>query len=162
MNNPNKIITHHALSSRHHTVNDVNEWHKVRWPRFISRRGYHVGYHYVIGWDGTVTQTRDHDEEGAHCIGQNRSSIGVCFMGNFDLHYPSKEQEAAWCDLYERIGNGMPVFPHRLYATKSCHGKLLSDDYFAVMVIANRKRQLLERINQLQSLLRSMLLQRRV
>lgn len=161
MNKPTKFILHHALSSPYHTVKDVNEWHKARWPGFVSRRGYHVGYHYVIDWDGTVTQTRDLDEVGAHCIGQNASSIGVCFMGNFDLHYPSKEQEAAWCDLYDRIGNGMPIYPHRKYATKSCWGKLLSDFYFADMVQERRKIQLHERINQLRSQLQSLILRKR-
>lgn len=161
MNVPNKIITHHALSAKHHIAEDVNDWHKTRWPNFVSKDGWHVGYHYVIDWDGTVTQTRYHDEEGAHCIGQNKSSIGVCFMGNFDNHMPSLEQEEAWVKLYEDIGDGMPVYPHRKYATKSCHGKLLSDDYFARMVEVKRREQLIERIKQLISQLRSLIENRR-
>lgn len=160
-NRPTKIITHHALSAKHHTVADVDDWHALRWPGFVSRRGYHVGYHYVIDWNGTITQTRDHDEEGAHCIGQNKSSIGVCFMGNFDNHMPSQEQESAWVMLYDRIGNGMPVYPHRKYATKSCHGALLTDDYFARMVTDKRKAQLLERVRQLMTKLVSILTAKR-
>ena len=117
----------------------------------------HVGYHFVIHWDGTVYQTRALDEEGAHCIGQNTSSIGVCFMGNFDNHMPSQEQEEAWIDLYERIGEGMPVYPHRKYAVKSCHGKLLSDDYFERMVAIERKKQLIHKLEQLVAKLISLL-----
>ena len=74
INKPNKIIVHHALSAIHHTVSEVDSWHKQRWPGFVSDRGYHVGYHFVIAFDGKVTQTRNYEEEGAHCIGQNLSS----------------------------------------------------------------------------------------
>lgn len=135
MNKPTVIITHHALSRKDHTVKDVDNWHRERWPGFTSRAGWHVGYHIVIETDGTVTQTRQFDEEGAHTVGMNTSSIGVCFMGNFDLHYPSDEQNKAWYKVYDTIQKlypNIPCKPHRHYAPyKSCHGKLLTDDYFA-------------------------------
>lgn len=162
MNAPRKIITHHALSAKHHTVKDVDEWHKLRWPGFTGVDGWHVGYHYVIEWDGTITQTRRHYEEGAHCIGQNTSSIGVCFMGNFDNHMPSEEQEASWVRLYDQIGMELPVYPHRRYATKSCHGRLLSDDYFTRLVLIAKRDRLTVLLAQLISRLKSRLTGRRV
>lgn len=153
MNNPTVVITHHAVSLKTHTVDDVDMWHKERWPGFVSRAGYHVGYHYVIDWDGTVTQTREHDEEGAHCIGMNKSSIGVCFMGNFDRHRPSESQLTAWHNLYTTLGRqfpGIKTYPHRKYATKSCHGKMLSDDYFAresqVMTLKEELQRLIAKL----------------
>lgn len=134
MNNPKVIITHHALSKKWHTVRDVDNWHRARWPGFVSRRGYHVGYHYVIDYDGTLTQTREHDEEGAHTIGMNKSSIGVCFMGNFDLYYPSDAQIKTWAKLYVSLMidyPNIPCRPHRHYAAyKTCHGYKLPDNYF--------------------------------
>lgn len=135
LNKPTVVITHHAVSLKTHTVQDVDNWHRQRWPGFVSRAGYHVGYHYVIEWGGKTIQTREHDEEGAHTLGMNTSSIGVCFMGNFDLHMPSPEQLLAWNNLYTKLRKqypGIPTKPHRKYANKSCHGKLLSDDYFTV------------------------------
>jgi len=147
MNIPSKIITHHAVSSTAHTAQDVDAWHKLRWLGFVSKyfknakgEPYHVGYHYVIEWDGKLVQTRELFEEGAHCIGMNNSSIGVCFMGNFDIHMPSPEQLASWKKLYTDLVLKYPVLtpnncvPHRKYANKLCHGKLLSDDYFAKLV----------------------------
>lgn len=147
MNTPTKIITHHALSSRESTAQDVDSWHKLRWPGFVSHyfknnkgKPYHVGYHYVIEWDGTVVQCRDDSEEGAHTVGMNSSSIGVCFMGNFDNMMPSIAQEASWMKLHAKLVVKYPVLtpencvPHRRYANKSCHGKLLSDTYFADLV----------------------------
>ncbi len=157
MNTPKVVITHHAVSLTSHTVKDVDNWHRVRWPGFVSKAGYHVGYHYVIEWDGKVTQTREHHEDGAHCIGMNSSSIGVCFMGNFDLHMPSDAQMASWRALYGNLRKtypNIPTYPHRRYANKSCHGKLLSDDFFTVEAqIASLK----ENLARLKSLLASLI-----
>lgn len=154
MNTPTAIITHHALSRKEHTVHDVEQWHRQRWPEFVSRTGWHVGYHYVIDWDGTTTQCREHDEEGAHTIGMNKSSIGVCFMGNNDLHYPSEAQIAAWNVLFEKLNAAYPnaiYAPHRRYAAyKSCHGKLLTDDYW-------HRQGLMSLIEQLKRLLAKLL-----
>lgn len=141
MNTPTKVITHTAQSQTWHTVRDVDSWHRQRWPGFVSRSGWHVGYHIVIEWDGTWTQTREFDEEGAHCIGQNKSSIGVCFMGNGDLHEPSPQQKSAWVhEVWALIHKQYPtittsdIYPHRAFANKTCHGRLLSDNYYAELV----------------------------
>ena len=32
MNKPTVVITHHALSRKDHTVKDVDNWHRERWP----------------------------------------------------------------------------------------------------------------------------------
>ena len=167
-NNPSKIITHTAASAINHTVLDVDRWHKQRWPGFVSREGWHVGYHYVIEWDGGVTQTREHDEEGAHCIGQNTTSIGVCFMGNGDVHEPSDAQKKAWIHLYAKIHAAYPnitttdIYPHRKWANKSCHGKLLSDTYYVDLLTRDSRKTALQAqivalqatVNRLYSLLR--------
>jgi N-acetylmuramoyl-L-alanine amidase len=133
MNVPEVVITHHALSGDHHTHKDVDKWHTERWPHFVSRLGYRIGYHYIIERDGTVVQTRHHDEEGAHTLGMNRSSIGVCFIGNFDTGTPAQAQIDAWIDLYNKLRAdypNIPTSPHRAFQARTCHGTNLSDDYF--------------------------------
>lgn len=150
MNKPTHIVTHHAASaSPDHTVKDVDDWHRARWPDFRSSLGYWVGYHYVIERDGTVTKTRQEYEEGAHCIGMNLSSIGVCFMGHFDHELPTEAQKQAWMTLYSAIltRHAIPpsrIVPHRHYANKSCHGSLLSDTYFAELVGTVQRKRLLD------------------
>ena len=132
-NKPEVVITHHALSGPTHTVQDLNKWHKERWPNFISRKKYHAGYHYVIEKDGTITQTRYHDEEGAHTLGMNSRSIGVCFMGNFDKEMPTKRQTDAWVTLYNKLlaqYPDIPTAPHRAFSDRTCHGTKLADNHF--------------------------------
>lgn len=162
LNKASVIITHHAVSAPHHTVEDVNKWHEARWSDFISELGWHVGYHYVIELDGKVTQTRGHEEEGAHTIGMNTKSIGVCFMGNFDKHLPTKEQMESWDNLYNQLSiiyPNIPTMPHRAYANKSCHGSLLSDDYFQAY---SNKMRLIDKLNQLIAMLTQLLTNRRM
>lgn len=169
MNTPTVVITHHTggtdasplADSSFATVEDINAWHYVRWPNFVSKRGYHVGYHYVIEKTGKLTQTRNHNEEGAHVIGMNTKSIGVCFAGNFDLTLPTEEQMKTWYTLYGELLKqypNIPTYPHRKYANKTCHGNLLKDDYFAV------KYQIFSltiRINQLKAQLINLLTKKR-
>lgn len=152
MNRPNKIITHTAASSTNYTVAQMDNDHRLRWPGFVSRRGYHVGYHFVIDAFGNVTRTRDMDEEGAHCIGQNTSSIGVCFIGNGDVHEPTRAQINAWIKLYDAITKAYPnitsddIYPHRKWANKTCHGKLLHDRYYADLVGIEGKKKLIREL----------------
>ncbi len=169
VNKPTVIITHHTggtdanprQDTSNHSVNVINSWHKQQWPDFVSSLGYHVGYHYFIDKHGGVTQTRLHTEEGAHCIGMNKKSIGVCFAGNFDVTTPTKAQMNSWWNLYKKIRSqypDIPTYPHRKYATKTCHGRLLSDTFFT---LANQRTELLKQIEQLKNLLASLITKRR-
>ena len=72
----NEIIIHCSATTegRHFTVEDVRRWHKDR--GFAD-----VGYHYLIYLDGSVHAGRPITQVGAHCLGHNAHSIGVCYIG---------------------------------------------------------------------------------
>lgn len=177
MNKPDKIITHHAVSSKKHTAQDVQDWHRRRWnrynpsPTFKAANGepYYVGYHYIIEWSGKVVQCRGHEEEGVHTKGQNFSSIGVCFMGNNDVHLPSNSQLDSWRRLYKKLSKefgNLPVYPHRKYSNKSCHGSLLPDSYYSDVLSESPKveklKALLTQLEQLISRVRAMITKERM
>ena len=75
----NKIIVHCSATKegQYFTVADITRWHKERGFRTI-------GYHYVIYLDGTIEVGRTPSEVGAHCLGQNANSIGICYIGGLD------------------------------------------------------------------------------
>lgn len=56
------------------TARDIDHWHRQRGFRKI-------GYHYVILRDGLVEGGRLEGEAGAHAIGYNDKSIGICLVG---------------------------------------------------------------------------------
>ena len=59
------------------TAADIDCWHRAR--GFWS-----IGYHYVIRLDGTIEPGRDVTLDGAHCMGWNQRSIGICYVGGLD------------------------------------------------------------------------------
>lgn len=150
--NKNKVkylIIHHTGGVRdnpladtsHHTFYDVNSWHRQDqnvWLGYYSSLGYSIGYHYFIEKDGKTTQGRAHTDEGAHCIGHNRESLGICLAGNFDVTLPTKEQETALKDLLNTLKKEYPsavIFPHRTFANKSCYGRKLGDTWASDLII---------------------------
>ena len=49
------------------------------------QRGFReIGYHYYITRDGQVHEGRPLWQQGAHCHGHNRHSIGICYEGGLD------------------------------------------------------------------------------
>lgn len=141
MNKPEGLIIHHTggtianpkADTSHHTFEIVDAYHRGLW-QFKSSLGHYIGYHYFIDKTGKVTQGRGDLDEGAHCIGKNKTSIGICLAGNFDVTLPTPEQEKALklliTDLKEKFKiPAMRIVPHRAYSKKSCYGSRLRDDW---------------------------------
>lgn len=125
MNNPNKIIIHHSAGTDNKVLKD-----------FDSIRNYHInengwrdiGYHYVVesvNNEYKVIQGRKETDTGAHTVGQNNNSIGICVIGNFMNESPSNGQIQALVnlikDIHSRYGK-LPIYGHRDFNSTSCPG----------------------------------------
>lgn len=161
------IIIHHTggtdsnplADTSNQTFEVVNQYHKEKF-NFISSLGHHIGYHYFIEKNGLVRQGRAHTDEGAHTIGQNKSSIGVCMAGNFDLTVPTKEQEEALKLLLSKLIAQYlipisAIVPHRKFASKTCYGRRLPDNWAQKLLMNTTTLQLL--VEQLKQLLNKLL-----
>ena len=62
----------------------IKQWHRAR--GFAD-----IGYHYIIDLDGTIEKGRDESLVGAHCIGKNAISIGICYIGGCDKNLKPKD-----------------------------------------------------------------------
>jgi N-acetyl-anhydromuramyl-L-alanine amidase AmpD len=167
MNKPDCIIVHHTggtnsnplADTSHHTFAVVNEWHRQQW-NFKSSLGHFIGYHYFIDKAGVVTQGRAHSDVGAHTIGKNQSSIGVCLAGNFDVTDPSPAQIEALRALLKKLMSALLVtpnriYPHRKFSNKTCYGNRLDNQWAAQLVMgevdeAKLRAELLAQIEFLQ------------
>lgn len=118
------IIVHCSATpaGRDVTVADIDRWHRARGFRSI-------GYHYVVLLDGTVCPGRPEDAVGAHCLGQNATSIGVCYVGGLDADGSTPRdtrtpaQRRALLDLLADLLRRYPgavVRGHRDFAPKAC------------------------------------------
>ena len=80
-----------------------------------------TGYHYYITRDGTTYQTRHEQLIGAHAIGFNSHSLGVCYEGGYDEHEEAtdtrtKAQKTALLKLLRRLKKAHPdarILGHR-------------------------------------------------
>ena len=119
----NEIIIHCSATKagQDFDVNDIDRWHKER-----GWKG--VGYHYVIKLDGTIQEGRPLDQIGAHCIGHNKKSIGICYIGGLDKSGKPKDTRTVAQkeslrllvnQLLERFP-GSKVYGHNEFAPKHC------------------------------------------
>ncbi len=73
------LVVHSSATrpSQNIGVKDIERWHRER--GFIA-----VGYHYVIKRSGGVDPGRPDDVVGAHAVGANHNSVGICMVGGVD------------------------------------------------------------------------------
>lgn len=92
---PDTIIIHCSATKEtsSYPVEQLDTEHKTRGFRRPVQNELlkHIGYQYYIRRDGTVIKGRHEDETGAHCLGWNSRSIGVCYEGGLDLAGNAKD-----------------------------------------------------------------------
>ncbi len=53
----------------------------------VKEKGYkNIGYHFVIRRNGEIETGRDIEEVGAHVLGFNSCSVGICLVGGVDAN----------------------------------------------------------------------------
>ena len=125
LNDPKYIIIHHGAGLLN--FEQVNEYHKSKWG-FRSILNFYIGYQYFISYSGRVYQGRVDNEEGAHTIGYNKQSIGICLQGNMEIEEPTLAQLTALEKLVKEKKaryNIKVVNGHRDFSSTSCPGRNL-------------------------------------
>ena len=85
-----KIIIHCSatIEGKNYNAQDIAEWH-------IKKGMSKIGYHFVINLDGKIEKGRSVEYIGAHCLGQNENSIGICYIGGLDKNKCPKDTRTA-------------------------------------------------------------------
>ena len=105
------------------SAKDINDWH--------HDRGFQngIGYHYVVRRDGSIELGRPLEMIGAHVVGHNRHSIGICYEGGLnsfgdDADTRTPEQKVTLRKLLEELHRMFPkalIVGHRdLNPGKKC------------------------------------------
>lgn len=119
-----KIIIHCSATpeGKDYTVADIDRWHRQRGFRCI-------GYHYVVYRDGSIHEGRSLSEVGAHCLGQDANSIGICYIGGCEAHSQvpkdtrTQAQTASLIELVKKLRMQFPgatVHGHNEFTNKDC------------------------------------------
>jgi hypothetical protein len=107
-------------------VAEIKRWH-------IEERHFDdIGYHWIIDRDGTIVAGRKLETVGAHIMGHNANSIGVCLIGGHGSAATDRFEEnftvaqdlalrALIADM-KRIFGDIKVAGHNQYAAKACPG----------------------------------------
>jgi hypothetical protein len=143
----------------HHSAGDAGSaaafdaWHR------IGRHWDELGYHFVIGngtgsADGLVEVGSRWPKQkwGAHCrVGDNEEynyfGIGICLVGNFDLHRPTEAQQAALARLVDFLAakyhiDDAHIIGHGTVGSTHCPGQFISfDSLFTRLHTARAARQ---------------------
>jgi N-acetylmuramoyl-L-alanine amidase len=134
MNKPTHIIIHHSLTRD----SDAVSWGAIRWYH-VERNGWRdIGYHFgieLVNGRYEVQIGRDESQSGAHCVGMNNKSIGICCVGNFDIAPPAARMLKKLRQLvgYLMRFHNIPienVRGHQEYSHKSCPGKFFDMEAF--------------------------------
>lgn len=121
----NEIIVHCTATpeGREVSVETIRSWHRERgWSD--------IGYHWVVGLDGTVRPGRREAEVGAHVANRNARTISVVYVGGVaadgktpkDTRTPAqKEALMRLCrEIIARHPSITRVSGHNQYAAKAC------------------------------------------
>lgn len=120
-----KYIVLHTSDSRARNVDatTIDQWHRGRgWAK--------IGYHYVVlddrrdDWwrDGEIQPGRAAGKMGAHCLGLNDQSIGICVVGNGNKRRwtPRQLQSVVW--LCAKLCRRYSVDPSHVIGHREING----------------------------------------
>lgn len=137
---PQKIILHHSLTKDSSTVS----WSAIRTYHTNALGWSDIGYHWGIEAVGThyeILTGRMPNEAGAHTKGHNHDSLGICFVGNFDIDEPHPEMWNLGVRFVRALCETMNIDPQEIYghndfaSYKTCPGVHFDIDGFRQQVI---------------------------
>ena len=130
----NKIIVHCSATreGENFDVAEIRRWH-------VEGRGWSdIGYHFYIDLYGEIHKGRDIAKMGAHCKGQNRNSIGICYCGGVEADGKTpkdtrnEEQKQALICVLRTLKAMYPnavIHSHRDFANKACPSFDATNEY---------------------------------
>ncbi|MFN2291470.1 MAG: N-acetylmuramoyl-L-alanine amidase [Anaerolineae bacterium] len=87
------IVVHHSAAPPTVGPEPIAKYHisKLDWPG--------IGYHFLVGVDGTLYQTNTLETVSYHAVQANATGLGICFLGNFMKDVPPARQLKAGAHL---------------------------------------------------------------
>lgn len=135
-----RVIIHHAwrphveatagFDNELKAVRGVETYHTAAKP--AGRAWSAIGYNFLVSQTGRIYEGRGFGKAGAHTLGQNSKSLGICLLIDGDKYLPTPEAIEAVRDVIREAAEQEYVVPvydlkgHRDYQSyKTCPGNLV-------------------------------------
>jgi N-acetylmuramoyl-L-alanine amidase len=123
-------------------VAEVRRWH-------VQERGWRdIGYHRIIDRDGRIAVGRSLWEIGAHTVGRNSGTVGVCLLGGhgssandrFDDHFTPAQRASLEAYLRElaELTELKRISGHNEFAAKACPGFNVREEFNLRKILGGR------------------------
>ena len=113
------IVLHHAEASKC-SAKQIDEWHKAN--GWIG-----IGYHYFVKKDGSIYRGRPMWSVGAHVLGRNDCSLGICAEGSYMTETMPDAQKKSIAELLDYLKKHYypeaKIVGHREIGDSNCPGK---------------------------------------
>ena len=132
-----KIIIHCSATREGQDipVETIRKWH-------VEGRGWSdIGYHFYIDINAKIWKGRDIQKIGAHCSGNNRSSIGICYCGGVEADGKTpkdtrtESQKESLLSVLKTLKAMFPdasIYSHNEFANKACPSFDASNEYKSI------------------------------
>lgn len=100
-----KIVIHHSAEDNETGKDDLTLIRGIYYYHAIVRGWGDIGYNYIVGQRGQIYEGRAGWDyvAGAHALWNNKSSVGISIMGNFQSDHLVSEQETTLKNLIEHL-----------------------------------------------------------
>ena len=124
-----QVVVHHTAGPDTQTPEQIAVYHTS--PNHICADGCPgIAYHFIITADSIVYQVNPLEAISYHVSGNNTSSIGVCFIGNYEVNEPTEAQinSFKWLmeHIYAELGRTVPIRKHSEFKATACPGQYLA------------------------------------
>ena len=126
----NMVIIHSSATQPKMNIGakEIRQWH-------LKRGWQDIGYHFVIRRNGEIEDGRDLDSDGdifeeigAHTVGYNKNSIGICLVGGVDAKLKAQNNftDEQWRSLRNLLKvikidyRGVSIHGHNEFANTAC------------------------------------------
>ena len=126
----------------HHTTAPTNLW-KLTDVNYISiiekahqqKKWACIGYHFIIGRNGSIYEGRPLKYQGAHASGSNPNNLGIALIGDFNKKLPNSMQLASLKALLNNLRTkyklqSSQVYGHKHLVKTECPGVMLEQWLF--------------------------------
>lgn len=138
-----KVVLHHTAENNLKDLDDASLLRSTYRYHAVTRGWGDIGYNFVVGQRGQIYEGRAGGDYvvGAHASWNNRSTVGVSVIGNFEVDNVNADQEAGIKAVLQSLSKKYGIdFSKTSYSHRECKGSATCEveDYETPNLVGHR------------------------